>query len=224
MKGFFAEFKKFISRGNVVDMAVGVAVASAFTAIVNAFTTGFITPLLALISNDTNTSELKWVLRAAVPAVTDPETGAIVTPEVTEIAILWGSFLQAILDFLIIALVLFVVMKAFNRAAAYAREVNSDLKENLIENLTPAAKRAEAEAQAQAEAEAAAEAAAAAQAQAEAEAKAKAEAEAQQLAERQAAMDSYRAQVECTEVTAKLLEEIRDLLKQQAPTTPHDPA
>ena len=50
MKKLFEEFKKFISRGNVVDMAVGVAVAGAFTAIVNAFTKGFISPLLALLS------------------------------------------------------------------------------------------------------------------------------------------------------------------------------
>ena len=52
MRKFFEEFKKFITRGNVVDMAVGVAVAGAFTKIVNAFTAGFVTPLISLLSKN----------------------------------------------------------------------------------------------------------------------------------------------------------------------------
>ena len=66
MRKFFQEFKTFISRGNVVDMAVGVAVAGAFTKIVNAFTAGFITPLISLLSGDSNFAAGKWVIRPAV--------------------------------------------------------------------------------------------------------------------------------------------------------------
>ena len=62
-KGFWAEFKKFISKGNVVDMAVGVAVATAFTAIVTAFTKGFIAPIISLLSHDASLSDMKWVIR-----------------------------------------------------------------------------------------------------------------------------------------------------------------
>ena len=88
MKKFWEDFKKFIKRGNVVDMAVGVAVATAFTAIVTAFTKGFITPLLALLTGNAQTAELKWVIR---PEVVDEMTGEVITAEV---AILWGGFVH----------------------------------------------------------------------------------------------------------------------------------
>ena len=120
MKAFFAEFKKFISRGNVVDMAVGVAVATAFTKIVTAFTNGFITPLLALLTNNADLSDMKWIIKEAV---TDAE--GVVTQK--EVAFMWGSFVQAIIDFLIIALVLFTVMKIFNRTMERARELQNEL-------------------------------------------------------------------------------------------------
>ncbi len=200
MKGLIAEFKKFISRGNVVDMAVGVAVAGAFTKIVNAFTNGFIAPLLALLSKDADLTQLKWVIRAAETEVVD----GVETVIRAEVAILWGSFVQTIIDFLLIALMLFIVMKAFNRAAASARELSADLKKGL----TPDRVRAEEAAKAEAEA--------AEKAEAEAAAKAAAEAEAARIAaEKKAEMDAYAAQVACTENTAKLLAEIRDLLKEK---------
>ena len=107
-KGFWAEFKKFISKGNVVDMAVGVAVATAFTAIVTAFTKGFIAPILSLLSHDATLADMKWVLRPEVAEIAADGTKTVTTPEV---AILWGAFLQAIIDFLIIAFVMFVFLK-----------------------------------------------------------------------------------------------------------------
>lgn len=190
MKAFFAEFKKFISRGNVVDMAVGVAVATAFTKIVTAFTNGFITPLLALLTNNADLSDMKWIIKEAV---TDAE--GVVTQK--EVAFMWGSFVQAIIDFLIIALVLFTVMKIFNRTMERARELQNELM------TSPEAKK-----KAEEEARAAEEKAAADKAAAE-------EAAAAAAAEKQAELDAYAAQVECTEHTARLLEEIRDLLKTQ---------
>ena len=200
MKGLFAEFKKFISRGNVVDMAVGVAVAGAFTKIVTAFTNGFIGPILALLTNDANLTEFKWVVRPAVTEIVDGVEN-IVTPEV---AILWGAFLQTILDFLIIALSLFIVMKVFNSAAAKAKE----MREDMIDDLKPKKlKKAEAE-------KAAAEAAA--RAAEEEAAKKAAEEEAARVAEEEKArLASYKAQVAVSENTEKLLTEIRDLLKNQ---------
>ncbi len=200
MKGLFAEFKKFISRGNVVDMAVGVAVAGAFTAIVNAFTKGFIAPLLALLSKDANLAEFKWVIR---PAVTELVEGEEVILS-AEVAILWGAFVQTIIDFLLIALMLFLVMKLFNHAAAATREMSADLKSGLRPEHVKAAEAKKATEEA------------AAKAAAEAAAKAAAEAEAARIAsEKKAELDAYAAQVEISETTAKLLTEIRDLLKEQ---------
>ena len=126
MKKLWTEFVKFIKRGNVVDMAVGVAVASAFTAIVTAFTKGFISPLLALLTGESDMASMKWVLREEVLA----EDG--VTVEVAEVAVLWGAFVQTVIDFLIIALALFIVMKVAavmrERAVKLHEEVKNTIK------------------------------------------------------------------------------------------------
>ena len=199
MKKFFEEFKKFITRGNVVDMAIGVAVAGAFTKIVNAFTNGFVSPVVGLITGGANLSEQKWIIRPAVIEVLEDGTEKIVTPES---ALLWGAFVQNIIDFLIIAFVLFVIMKIFNQVMTKAKEVSSDLKDDL-----KPAKVKEAEA-------AAAKAEAEKKAAEEAAAKAKAEAEAAKAeAEKNAQLEACKAQIACTETTEKLLIEIRDLLK-----------
>ena len=194
MKKFFEEFKKFITRGNVVDMAVGVAVASAFTAIVTAFTKGFITPLLALLTDGvSDLSEMKLVIRPEVANVLEDGTTEVVTAEV---ALLWGAFVQKIIEFLIIALALFVVLKIATAVANYSAK----LRENAHDLLNPAAAAAEAEAEAAAKAEA--------------EAKKKAEDEAARLAEetRLAEIAAEKARLEREEA---LLTEIRDLLRSQ---------
>ena len=123
-KGFFEDFKKFITRGNVVDMAVGVAVAAAFTAIVTAFTKGFVTPLLALLSGDKTTAELKWIIRPEKVRYVD----GVQTVVESEVAILYGAFLQAILDFLIIAFTLFIVMKIAGAIIKRTNRVMTELK------------------------------------------------------------------------------------------------
>lgn len=126
MKKLWAEFIKFIKRGNVVDMAVGVAVASAFTAIVTAFTKGFISPLLALLTGESDMASMKWVIREQVLA----EDG--VTVEVAEVAVLWGAFIQAIIDFLIIALALFIVMKVAAVMRERALKLHEEVKSTIM--------------------------------------------------------------------------------------------
>ena len=182
-KGFFAEFKKFITRGNVVDMAVGVAVASAFTNVVTAFTKGFITPLLAYIAGDKSMSELKWVIRKANEA-----------EDVAEIAILYGGFIQAILDFLIIAFTLFLVMKI---AAAIMKRTNKVMAE--LKKITDADEiKAQAEADAKAKKEAA---------EKEAADKAAAEAAAAKAAEEKAKIEQmYKDISEQKELLARIAE------------------
>lgn len=95
------EFKEFISRGNVVDMAVGIIIGTAFTAIVNSLVKDVIMPVVGLIIGGINFAELKLVFAAAT------ET----TPEA---ALYYGSFIQKIVDFLIIALVVFTMVKLIN--------------------------------------------------------------------------------------------------------------
>jgi len=105
MKKFIEEFKAFISRGNVLDMAVGVIVGGAFGAITSSLVANVITPLLAWIFGTPNTDALNITLRAA-----DEAAG-------TEAIVLGlGTFVGAIINFLVIALVLFSVIKAFNKA------------------------------------------------------------------------------------------------------------
>lgn len=117
MKKFFEEFKKFITRGNIVDMAVGVTVGSAFTAIVNGLTNNVLKPIinwfLATILKADSLSQVYWMLKPAY--VTDEVTGEKVIDLAQSIYVDWGAFINAIINFLIIAFVLFCIVKAFNK-------------------------------------------------------------------------------------------------------------
>ena len=105
--GFFKDFKAFISRGNVVDMAVGVIIGGAFGKIVTSLVNDIIMPAVGLLFGKVNFTELKYVFE---PAVLD-ESGAVVTPES---ALLYGNFIQQIVDFIIIAFCIFVMVRIIN--------------------------------------------------------------------------------------------------------------
>lgn len=107
---FFKEFKEFINKGNVVDMAVGVVIATAFGNITKSLVADVIMPLVGLLTGGVSVSDLKYVLTAAQ---FDAETGAEL---VAENAIRYGQFIQYIVDFLIIAFAVFVFVKALNTA------------------------------------------------------------------------------------------------------------
>jgi len=106
---FFKEFKDFVNKGNVVDMAVGVVIATAFGNITKSLVADIIMPLVGTLTGGVSVSDLKYVLS---PAVLD-EAGAVLTPEN---AIRYGAFIQFIIDFLIIALAVFVFVKVLNSA------------------------------------------------------------------------------------------------------------
>ena len=120
MKKFFADFKKFISRGNILDLAVGVIVGGAFTAIVTSLTNHIIRPLInwiiALIGGKEGLSSALTFLSKAYQ--TD-STGAYVLDEAgnkivdlaNSIYIDWGAFITAIIDFFIIAFTIFLILK-----------------------------------------------------------------------------------------------------------------
>ena len=116
MKKFMEEFKTFISRGNVMDMAGGVIVGGAFGAITGSLVSDVVTPLLAVLFKSPNTDALNITLRAA-------------TEESEAIVLGLGNFVGAILNFLIIALVLFSVIKAMNKAAEMAKALQKKEEE-----------------------------------------------------------------------------------------------
>ncbi len=105
---FFKEFKEFINKGNVVDMAVGVVIATAFGNITKSLVADVIMPVVGLLTGGISVSDLKYVLTPAVI-----EDGVEI---VAENAVRYGLFIQFIIDFLIIALAVFVFVKALNSA------------------------------------------------------------------------------------------------------------
>ena len=176
MKKFFGEFKKFITRGNVLDMSVGVIVGGAFTAIVNGLSNFILKPiinfLLALILGKDALTGLytplgDWAMKDVLDA-----NGNVIAQEIdyaNSFYIDWGSFINAIINFLLIAIVLFCIVKAINslkdgkeklaKAGKYSKEDKKAMKAQGIKLRDKEAveayfaKKAEDEAKAQAEAE-----------------------------------------------------------------------
>lgn len=105
---FWSDFKEFISKGNVVDMAVGVVIGGAFGKIVTGLVNYIINPICGLFIKDGALDNLKTVLKEAVM-----EGDEIVTEEV---AIMWGAWIQTILDFLIVALCIFLMLRVIMKA------------------------------------------------------------------------------------------------------------
>lgn len=103
------EFKAFALKGNVVDMAVGVIIGGAFGKIVSSVVADLIMPLIAVIGG-VNTSDLKLTLKPGVDAVLD-ESGNVVTEAVAAVTWNYGAFVQNVIDFLIIAVCLFCIIK-----------------------------------------------------------------------------------------------------------------
>ncbi len=108
MKKLLQEFKAFINKGNVMDLAVGMIIGSAFTAIVTALVQNILTPLINWIPGAGDTGALQTVLREAVV----DESGNVVT---AALILDWGAVISAIITFLCTAIVLFLIVKAFNK-------------------------------------------------------------------------------------------------------------
>jgi large conductance mechanosensitive channel len=155
-EGFFADFKKFITRGNVLDMAVGVIVGGAFTAIINALSNNILKPvinwLLALVLGKDSLSEVFTFLTKAYKL--DDNGAATSEIDLAEsIYIDWGAFINAIINFLLIAFTLFVIVRTINNirkkldakelAAAEAKKAAEDAKKKAEE--AAAAEKAAAE-------------------------------------------------------------------------------
>ncbi|MBW7466624.1 large-conductance mechanosensitive channel protein MscL [Pontibacter aydingkolensis] len=105
--GFLSEFKKFAVKGNVIDLAVGVVIGAAFGGITKSLVDDVIMPPLGLLISNIDFSRLKWVIKDAVV-----ENGAVVEQAVS---INYGSFIQAVVNFLIIAFAIFLLVRTINR-------------------------------------------------------------------------------------------------------------
>ena len=100
------EFKEFAMKGNLVDIAVGFVIGAAFKQVITAFTGGIISPLIGLIFN-TNFKDLKWIVKDGVADDVGKITG--------EIAVLYGDFITNVIDFIIVAFVMFLIVKGINK-------------------------------------------------------------------------------------------------------------
>lgn len=110
MKKFIQEFKQFAMRGNVIDMAVGIIIGGAFGKIVSSIVGDIIMPLIGVLAGGVNFTDLKIVLKQA-----KMDGSTVVSPEV---ALTYGNFIQVTLDFLIIALAVFLLIKGVNALTA----------------------------------------------------------------------------------------------------------
>ncbi len=129
MKKFFKEFKAFISRGNILDMAVGVIIGGAFSAIVTAFTNKIIMPIvnfILMLIGGGNGLESAYTFLKKVYVVAEDGTFTDVIDLTKSIYIDWGAFITAILDFLIIALTLFIILKVAMNARGYLKKAVSE--------------------------------------------------------------------------------------------------
>ena len=106
MANFFKEFKDFAMKGNVIDMAVGVIIGAAFGKIVSSLVDDIIMPLVGVATGGMNFTDYKWVVQKAVM-----DGQEIIKPEVT---LNWGTWVQTVVDFLIVAFCIFVAIKFMN--------------------------------------------------------------------------------------------------------------
>lgn len=111
--GMLKEFKDFAMKGNLVDIAVAFVMGGAFGKVVTSFTDGLVAPIIGLITGGVDFSQKKIVLQDAVTEVKDA-SGAVTTPAVAEISLKWGAFITTIIDFIIVAFVMFMIIKAIN--------------------------------------------------------------------------------------------------------------
>lgn len=113
---FLKEFKEFAMRGNLIDMAVGVVIGGAFGKIISSLVDDIIMPLVGVATGGMNFTDYKLVIQQAV---VDGQTQEILKPEVS---LNWGTWVQTLVDFLIVAFCIFVAIKAINQLKRQKQE------------------------------------------------------------------------------------------------------
>lgn len=139
MNNYIGEFKKFINRGNVVDMSVGVIVGSAFTAIVTAMSNNILKPIvnffLATLFDADSLHDIYTYLKPVYADVVD-EAGNVIGQEIDlaqSIYIDWGAFINAVINFFLIALVLFTIVKFINKVRVEHKEFTEKMAEKTLD-------------------------------------------------------------------------------------------
>ena len=139
MNNYLGEFKKFINRGNVVDMSVGVIVGSAFTAIVTSMSDNILKPIInyiiATLLNADSLTEIYTYLKVVYTDVLDDE-GNVISQEIDlgqSIYIDWGAFINAVINFFLIAFVLFTILKLINKVREEHREFSEKIAEKTLD-------------------------------------------------------------------------------------------
>src|SRR6476619_3879998 len=122
--GMISEFKEFIAKGNVIDLAVGVVIGAAFGKIVTALVDGIVMPLVGVALGGVSVTDWKWVLK--------PETVDAAGKKIAEVAVRYGSFIQTLIDFVIIAFVIFLLLKVYNRMRRPAEEAPAAPPEEVL--------------------------------------------------------------------------------------------
>lgn len=110
---FIKEFKQFALKGNLVDIAVAFVMGGAFGKVVSTFTEKLIAPLIGLLTGGSNFYDKKLVLKSEVNEVVDP-SGKVIVAHGDEVALEWGAFVTVVVDFIIVAFVMFLIIKAIN--------------------------------------------------------------------------------------------------------------
>ncbi|MBK9196794.1 MAG: large-conductance mechanosensitive channel protein MscL [Flavobacteriales bacterium] len=111
--GMMKEFKEFAMRGSLVDTAVAFVMGAAFGKVVSGFVDGIVMPLVGMLTSGVDFKELKYVLKAGAAESKDAAGGVIAA--VPEVAVKYGAFITVIIDFIIVAFVIFMVIKAINK-------------------------------------------------------------------------------------------------------------
>ena len=111
--GFIKEFKEFAMKGNLVDIAVAFVMGGAFGKVITSFTEGIVSPLIGMVGG-ADLSKNVFVLKEGIKEVKDA-ADAVITEGVAEVAVKWGDFLTSVINFIIVAFVMFLVIKAINK-------------------------------------------------------------------------------------------------------------
>ncbi len=121
MKKFFQEFKEFATRGNVVDLAVGVIIGAAFQKIVTSAVNDLVMPLIGFITGNSNFNDAFFILRLPAGVDAAQVTSLATATELGVTTFNYGAFISAVIDFLIMAFVIFLMIKALNKASSLTK-------------------------------------------------------------------------------------------------------
>ena len=109
--GFIKEFKDFAVKGNLVDIAVAFVMGAAFGKVITSFTEGIVSPFITLLTGGNDFSKKEWVIRESTQV---KDAAGVVTSGDPAVAVKWGALLTATIDFIIVAFVMFLIIKSIN--------------------------------------------------------------------------------------------------------------